>query len=174
MQTSKFQIGLIAALSLCLGLALSSGRAIGYPVSGAVSYAANPVVSFGGGVHHGETLTVLTAPADQDLVLTDAVLVSSTDTRCKRVHRSNLELPASGVLVARFETNSPVLDTYGNGAPADPGSEGAYHFRSGIRVPAGESLTIAVSQTWENGGSCSGSTSSYGVNYTLSGYLAQP
>lgn len=40
MQTSAFQLGLISALSLGLGLAVSSKAAIGYP-TGAVSYGAN-------------------------------------------------------------------------------------------------------------------------------------
>ena len=43
MQTSRFQLGLIAALAMGLGLALSSSPAIGYPAGAAVSFGANPL-----------------------------------------------------------------------------------------------------------------------------------
>jgi len=82
MQNNHFQICLIALLSLGLGISISSGSAIGYPSTGAVSYAANPVFSVGGYVYHGSTGTVVTAPADHALVITDAVLTSATDERC--------------------------------------------------------------------------------------------
>jgi hypothetical protein len=170
MQTSAFQLGLISALSLGLGVAVSSRAAIGYP-TGAVSYGANPVVSVGGYVYHGATETVISAPADQDLVITDMVLASTTDARCKRVHRSQFNL-ASGESVASFITNSAISDTY-NGGNSDAGTDGNYHFQSGIRVPAGDALTINVMERWAYGYSCGGSASDYPVHYTISGYLAQ-
>jgi len=173
MQNNHFQISLIAVLSLGLGMAISSGSAIGYPSSGAVSYGANPVFSVGGGVYSGSDAVVVTAPGDHDLVITDAVLTSNTDARCKRTHRSILTL-SSGTTVGRILTNSPVYDTYGNGATSDPGSAGTYRFESGIRVPAGESLSLTVSQRWLYGADCDGSASEYAVYYTFSGYKAQP
>jgi hypothetical protein len=172
MQTNNFQVSIIALLSLGLGISISSGSAIGYPSTGAVSYGANPVFSVGGKIFSGADGTVVTAPADHDLVITDAVLTSSTGARCKRAHHSNLNL-SSGDLVGGMLTNSSVYDTYGNGATSDPGSAGAYHFESGIRVPAGESLDMAVVQRWQYGAGCSGSSSDYAVHYLFSGYKAQ-
>jgi hypothetical protein len=172
MQTNHFQISLIALLSLGLGISISSGSAIGYPSTGAVSLGANPVFSVGGAIYHASDDIVVTAPIDQDLVVTDAVLTSSTDTRCKRAHRTTLTL-SSGATVGRIQGNSPVYDAYGNGTTSDPGSAGTYHFESGIRIPAGESLTMAVSQRWQYGADCDSATA-YGVYYLFSGYEAQP
>jgi hypothetical protein len=170
MQTSAFQLGLISALSLGLGLAVSSKAAIGYP-TGAVSYGANPVVSVGGYVYQGTPETVISAPIDQDLVITDVVLASTTGTRCKRTHQSQFNL-VSGDSVAHFVTNSAISDTY-NGGNSDAGTDGNYHFQSGIRVPAGDAITMTVVERWAYGYSCVGSASDYPVHYTISGYLAQ-
>jgi len=76
--------------------------------------------------------------------------------------------------VGRVLTNSPLFDVIGSGAVSDPGSAGAYHFGSGIRVPAGESLEMAVVQRWQYGTDCDGSSSEYAVHYIFSGYKAQP
>jgi len=67
-----------------------------------------------------------------------------------------------------------VYDTFGNGATSDPGSAGAYHFESGIRVPAGETLSMAVFQRWQYGADCDGLATDYAVHYVFSGYEAQP
>lgn len=173
MQNNNFQISIIALLSLGLGISISSGSAIGYPSTGAVSYGANPVFSVGGKVFSGGDGTIVTAPADHDLVIIDAVLTSATGARCKRAHSSSLSL-SSGDEVGKILTNSPVYDTYGNGATSDPGSAGTYNLGAGIRVPAGESLAIAVVQDWQYGASCSGSSTDYAVHYLFSGYVAQP
>ena len=45
MQTSRFQLALISALSIGLGLSLATTDAVGYPAGSAVSLGANPVFS---------------------------------------------------------------------------------------------------------------------------------
>jgi hypothetical protein len=48
MQTSHFQLGLIATLAVGLGFSLASSNAVGYPAGSAISFHNNPVVSIGG------------------------------------------------------------------------------------------------------------------------------
>ena len=43
MQTSRFQLGLIATLAVGLGFSLSSSDAVGYPAGPAVSLGTNPI-----------------------------------------------------------------------------------------------------------------------------------
>lgn len=141
MQTSRFQLGLIATLSVGLGFSLSSSEAIGYPAA-AVSMGSNPVWSVGGTPSATETLT---APADQDMIITD-VHMSNTDG-----HWLHLEMFLDGVSIAGFASENS------NHRIASP-------FRSGIRVPAGETLTMHFSGYY-------GLSS---VRHTISGYYAQP
>jgi len=168
MQTSRFQLGLIAALSCALGLALSTSPAIGYPAGPSVSYGLNPVVSSGGLVYATESATVVTAPADQDVIVTDVLLSSNTDANCIRSHQSTLTL-SSGTVVGIFDTSSSWAQKYYDW-DSSPGMSVNHTFGSGIRVPAGQSLNLAISQSWSQG-SCSGT---YGVAYSISGYRSQP
>ena len=170
-QTSRFQIGLIAILSVAVGTLLSSSLAVGYPSASAVSVGVNPVVSAGGSITAGSTEVAITAPADQDLVITDVILTSFSNLDCKRAHASTLSL-SSGDVVAAFETNAANQMRFYD-YDSDGGGSVAHQFSSGLRVLAGESLSIDVSQTSGAGPSCS-SSSAYGVRYTLSGYQAQP
>jgi len=71
MQTSRFQLGLIATLAMGMGVSLSSAEAEGYPSVGAVSLGANPLWARGGQLDDGSVHLVITAPADQDIVVTD-------------------------------------------------------------------------------------------------------
>ena len=141
MQTSRFQLGLIATLAVGLGFSLSSSEAIGYPAS-AVSLSTNPVWSVGGTPSTTETLT---APADQDMIITDVHMSNTAG------HWLYLEMVLSGVSVAAFASESS------NQRPATS-------FRSGIRVPAGETLTMNFSGYYGLGT----------VRHTISGYYAQP
>ena len=168
MQTSRFQIGLIAALSCGLGLALSTTPAIGYPAGSAVSYGSNPIVSSGGLVYEGGTATVLTAPEDQDVIVTDVLLSSGSDSYCLRAHQSTLTL-SSGTVVGKFDTSSAWAKQYGDW-DSSSGLSVNHTFGSGLRVPAGESLTLSAGAHWSVG-SCSGS---HGVAYSVSGYQSQP
>jgi len=171
MQTSRFQLGLMATLAVGLGFSLSSSQAIGYPAGAAVSTGTNPVVSAGGSAYVGAGERVLlTAPSDQDLVLTDVVLASFSDASCKRSHQSALTLD-SGDIVAHFETNSPFTQHYSD-YESSSGLSVQHQFGAGLVVPTGQSVTIEVSQT-DSFGSC-GTDSSFGVRYAISGYYAQP
>jgi hypothetical protein len=142
MQTSHFQIGLIAILAVGLGFSLASSSAVGYPAGAAVSMGSNPVWSIGGLPEATESLT---APAGQDMIITD-VHFANTDSQWIRV-----EMALADDTVAAFTSDS--------GPDRVPVS-----LRSGIRIPAGETMTI-------------GFTAYYGlssVRYTISGYYAQP
>ena len=142
MQTSRFQLGLMATLAAGLGFSLASSEAVGYPAGAAVSMGSNPVWSVGGTPDSTETLT---APADQDMVITD-VHFSNTDAQWLRV-----EMQLSGAPVAAFTSDGT----------ADRPS---VSLKSGIRVPAGQAMTIYFEGYY-------GLSSS---RYTLSGYYAQP
>jgi len=169
MQTSRFQLGLIATLAVGLGFSLASSEAIGYPAGAVVSVGTNPVVSKGGSLSSGSDAILLTAPADQDIVVTDLVMSSYSDMGCKRTHYTNLYVD-SGVL-GNFETNSAYAYRHYDYDSGD-GEILSHRFVSGLKVPAGETLTLSVAQTGASG-SC-GSTGSYGVRYSVSGYLATP
>ena len=168
MQTSRFQIGLIAALSCALGLALSTSPAIGYPAGPSVSYGSNPIVSSGGLVYASESTTAITAPADQDVILTDVLLSSNSDSACLRSHQTALTL-SSGIVVGKFVTSSSWARQHYDW-DSSPGLSVNHTYGSGIRVPAGETLSLSVTQHWAEG-SCSGS---HGVSYSVSGYQSQP
>ena len=173
MQTSRFQLGLIATLAVGLGFSLSSSDAVGYPSGPAVSFGTNPVFSVGGSVDGSGSASIVTAPADQDIVVTDVHLQSYTTDRCRRAHRSFLQI-AGGSAVAHFETSS----AYSEGGFYDPvnssGSLVNQSFGSGILVPAGETLQIETAQSWQYSRSGCGYESNGGVRYTVSGYHAQP
>ena len=74
MVTSRFQLGLIAALSVALGFSLSSSDAVGYPAGAAVSLGTNPLWSASGLVGRGDTVDgvvdILTVPDGQVAVVT--------------------------------------------------------------------------------------------------------
>jgi hypothetical protein len=141
MQTSRFQLGLIATLAVGLGFSLSLSDAIGYPAS-AVSLGTNPVWSVGGTPSSTE---ILTAPADQDMIITD-VHFANTDGSWLR-----LEMHTSGTYVAGFSSD-------------DTSDRTVASLRSGIRVPAGQALTMNFEAHYGLGSS----------RYTVSGYYAQP
>ena len=165
MQTSRFQLGLIATLAVGLGFSLASSEAIGYPAGASVSYSGNPVVSVGGTLDGTETDVPLVAPVDQAFIVTDVVLSTMDSTHvCRGGVR--VDLSSDGSLVGRFSVglSIPVYD-YG-----EYQSNNAVRLESGIRIAPGKSLTIQAAErlTW----SCSGSGME--VHYTLSGYYAQP
>ena len=146
MASSRFQIILIAALACGLGAALSSGPATGYPTS-AVSRGSNPIWNAGGTLGVTESVVLATAPSDQDMILVDLLLSkSSQGTPCE------LRL-SDGTVVGAY---------YPQGGDGDrAASPIMYRHGTGVRVPAGETLTLA-------------NTGSYSVYYAVSGYYAQP
>ncbi len=173
MQTSRFQLGLTTALSIGLGatltIALSSRDAIGYPAA-AISLGSNPAVAAGGSMSMptsgAATATLLTAPADQDVILTDLSISGTSDwTSCSE--RWPVTLTTSGgVTVGEY--------TAGIGSTNDYSfpKELELHLLTGIRVPAGESLELSTYRdAW--GGSCSWSRVAT-VRWGISAYHAEP
>ncbi len=179
MQTSRFQLGLLCALSLALGAALTSSDAIGYPSGSAISYQYNPVVSIGGTAYSSEAAkSLLTAPADQALVITDVVLTSTSNIHCKRTHKTELST-TSGAILGQYETASSAAnsDYYNNWSTGVAGRNVEHAYQSGLRLNAGETLFMGVTQTGSHIlGSTSGCTvtGEHGVRYSISGYYAQP
>lgn len=169
MQTSRFQLCLLAGLAVGLGMALRSGPAIGYPAGAAVSLGTNPIWSAGGSVvPDGSASSLITAPADQDLIVTDVVLTpTSPDSICEMLLNSELSLAGSGDNLAQYNLS---LDIYGGSSNGNTTMQGVNaHYISGLRVPAGETLRLYVA-TMAEGYTCSGKY----VMYSISGYKAQP
>ena len=71
MQTSRFQLGLIATLAVGLGFSLSSSEAIGYPAGPVISFGTNPVWNMSDTVPSNTTADIITAPVGQDIMVTD-------------------------------------------------------------------------------------------------------
>lgn len=119
MQTSRFQLGLMATLAVGLGFSLSSSDAIGYPSGAAVSMGSNPVWNWSENIPNNTTLNVVTAPSDQDVMITDIAAITSgswftlqlddgtrlmyhqqdaTSERLDRQYKSPLMVPAGSTL----------------------------------------------------------------------------
>jgi len=155
MQTSRFQLGLIATLAVALGFSLASSPAIGYPAGAAVSSGTNPVLAVGG-VISSSTDDLFTAPADQDVVVTDVWL-----TMNNRSCSADIELTTTGgATVSTLKVFSYFYESTYEATNTHPGSI-QHSFGSGLPLPAGETLQISES------GGCS-------VAYTVSGYYAHP
>ena len=159
-----------AILAGCLAMSLTyiyTKQANAVPTL-SVGYGQNPFVSIGGTAYHSETKTLFTAPNDQDIIVTDIVLSSYSGMTCKRNHKSELIL-ASGAVLGQFEAHSAISrGSYSSSA----GLAISHQLSSGLRIPAGDSLTFVVTETGSDGGSC-GSSTSYGVRYMFSGHYAQ-
>jgi hypothetical protein len=147
MQTSRFQLGLIATLAVGLGFSLASSEAVGYPSGAAVSMGASPVWSVGGQTPPGVSYDLFTAPGDQDVIVTDISLTAGCGGTC--VTQVTIDTPTDRLASYRVRVNSA-------------GYYGPVHdsLQSGLRVPAGQVLSITTSTEY--------------VDYTLSGYYAQP
>jgi hypothetical protein len=165
MQTSRFQLGLIAILAIGLGFSLSSSEAIGYPAGAAVSLGANPVFSTGGYLSGTESRSLLIASEEQALVITDVLLTASdANYSCRGNSRITIQ-DSTGTLASFAVGVSDDSRSFANWGPQFVGS-----LQSGIRIDPGVEPTIAVQALYE--GSCNGSKME--VEYTISGYYAQP
>jgi hypothetical protein len=160
MQTSRFQLGLIATLAVGLGFSLASSEAVGYPAGAAVSLGTNPVWSVGGTIG-GEIVTVLTAPSDQAGVVTD-VAITATGHRDAPCTTTVTLLDDDATISAAYQLASNTRPSNYAWAPTSV----VQSLSSGIAVAPGDTLRISVDST------CSPST--IVVAYTLSGYYAQP
>jgi hypothetical protein len=151
MHTSRFQLALTTTLAIGLGATgaavLIPQTAVGYPAGASVSTGTNPVDAWAGTVG-SSTTSILTAPADQDIVVTDVHL------SCNYMCETRVTMTRSdGTTVGSFWVSG------GYGSSYDSLSV-QQQFSSGIPVPAGQNLSLQ--------------SSSGTIAYTLSGYLAQP
>jgi hypothetical protein len=161
MQSDRLQIVLITVLAASLGAALTASDAVGYPAGTAVSMGSNPVFSGGGSVDRSDSAIVLSASADQDMVITDVSLgMFSTDYYCKQVMAVRLLLE-DGTVLAQYPV---MMDIYRHGGTFNQ----TVNMTSGIRLPAGQALWLSTEAGADE--SCGGAR----VDYTLSGYYAQP
>ena len=166
MQTSRFQLGLIATLAVGLGFALSSSEAVGYPAGAAVSLGSNPIFSAGGNLNGTASTNLSTLVSEgSSMVITDVILSVSDD------------YPSCfGNSRVTIREGSTTLASFAVGVSSDNRTLGMYNpnlvstLRSGILISPGVAPTLAVESLSE--GSCE--EGSMGVEYTVSGYYAQP
>jgi len=165
MQTSRFQLGLIATLAVGLGFSLSSSEAIGYPAGAAVSLGTNPVVSTGGQLVGSDSATPLTVPSDSSLVIT-SVALSAFNASSGCLANSSVVISDGTDDLARYAVGlGRSSSSYSNYVPilvAD--------MSSGIHIPAGATLTMTSQPHYWSG--CSSDV--LNIEYTVSGYYAQP
>ncbi len=152
--------GLAISLGATLMIVLGPNSATAYP-SGAVSYGGNPVWSVGGTVSNGSSVAAITAPNGQDVVITDVVISGSSSNNGNYV---------CGIDVTLLNGAGDNIGSFRGGGNRYSGSlDGqTVSFESGIRVSAGDSVTV----TGANTGFSYNCTS--GLTYTLSGYYAEP
>jgi hypothetical protein len=167
MQTSRFQLGLIATLAVGLGFSLASSQANGYPGGAAVSLGANPVVSVGGSISRTGSVTVLAAPSTQDIVVNDIGLdFEVTDSTCLGTVVATFTVASTGEVLAKRAMS---MNWWSNGYSGQ-GQRTDIAMNSGLRVPAGDAMTLTISTSmWD---SCGASANN--LVYTLAGHYAQP
>ena len=146
MQTSRFQLGLMAAMAMGLGFSLSSSDAIGYPSGPAVSLGHNPVWSTGGDMRLS-THSPVTAVGG-DLVIRDISLSSNLGSWWR--------------MKLRLSDGTPIANFSGEDSHTRPVNR---TFAAGLRIPEGESLVI----DWE---AAYGPEENY--RYTLAGFYVHP
>ena len=164
MQTSRFQLGLIATLAVGLGFSLSSSDAVGYPAGAAVSVGSNPVWSVGGGLDGVDSVILTTAPVDQRLIVTD-IVVSAIDEIGTCAGYGTVDVLVGGETRASVVTG--LYRPQNNYSTYKPAVE--VDLESGIAVGPGDELRLTANQLRAEG--CS---SDIDFRYTLSGYYAQP
>jgi len=169
MQTSRFQLGLIATLALGLGYTLSSSQAVGYPATSAISYGSNPVWSAAGRLVDDDAPVLISVPVDQEVVVTDVQLgMSDQDSDFNCMTKWTVDLQEGSETFGTW-----ALQQYRHYSDGDSWTPGVQQvdasYTSGLRVPAGTSLTLTANKLYEM--DCSGDAY---VHYTVSGYYAQP
>jgi hypothetical protein len=165
MQTSPFQLGLIATLAIGLGFSLSSTDAIGYPAGAAISLGENPVFSTGGHLSGTESRSLAIASEDQAVIITDVLLTASDSSDNCRGNSRFVIQDSTGALASFAVGVSRDSRSHANWQPQLIGT-----LQSGIHIDPGGGLTIATEGLHEDG--CGGSEME--VEYTISGYYAQP
>lgn len=179
MSTTRFHLVLTTSLATVLGgmsvLALQSGDAIGYPAGSVVSTGSNPVVSGGTSLavpYYGSvsTIELITAPADQDLVVTDLILQPGTD-RMSCLEQWDAHVTVESQTLAQFLLVTPFY--YSGSYISNTHHGDQIHLVSGLRVPAGQSAELQVERNRSDGSYCY-DTRVASVAVTWTGYLAQP
>ena len=162
---NKFQTAVSTGLAIALGgtlmVVLGPNSATAYP-SGAVSYGGNPVWSVGGTVQSGSSFTAITAPSGQDVVITDVVISGGVYQGQNYACGLDVQLSnGSGDVIGNFR---------GGGNNGSGGFMGqTVSFDSGIRIEAGDSVTVVGTTSSGFYNSCSSP-----LTYTFSGYYAEP
>lgn len=152
------------SLGICFTVILQLHTATAEPTGPNISYGSNPIVNYGGTIYDYGNLLLLTAPSNQDIVLTD-------------IHLSAGEASADcrGVAHVTFVTNTYVhaefhlgLNRYGYDNTQYNGIVSA-KFDSGIRISAGSQLAVDVAKLWD-----SGCGNGIDLAYAITGYAASP
>ena len=138
----------LATFCIAVGWLFASSPAQGHPSGMVVSTGSNPIVNVAGQLSSSAWVSVLTAPEDQDIVVTDLVFSANHSG----AGEPELRLASTTQTVGRYFIFG---GSYHGGGPAH------FSLQTGIRVPAGDSLELNIN------------TTNY-VNYSLSGYYAQP
>lgn len=146
----KHPSSLTLPIGICAILAFlpAHNTAMAHPMTPVVSTGSNPIVNVAGRLTDPGFVSVITAPADQDIVITD--LIFSADI--SGAGEPELRLASTHATVARYWVFG---GSYHSGGPNH------YALQTGIRIPAGDSLELNINTTND-------------INYTMSGYYAQP
>lgn len=147
----------IAAIIFALGYFMSSlPSAEAYPQGPSVSLGSNPIFSMGG----DSSGTLLTVPSDQSIVISDVVLGASGSGSNRNACTGVVNiLNSSNTILASFRLSSDTSPYYSS--QSNIAGQLSHQFGSGILVQPNDSLSIDIS------GNCT-------INYTISGYYAQP
>jgi hypothetical protein len=170
MANERFQTTLIAALALGLGFTLSSSEAIGYPAGSAISLGVNPVVSFAGEIPGTGAASLVSVPEGRDFIVTDISLIAkSLDNDCMDMIEAKLSTDEADIAVYDMSTRY----CYSSNCYSD-GLNVNQALGSGLRVPAGSTLTLH--SNLYNSFTYAGCSSARepAVKYTIAGYYAQP
>jgi len=166
-------ISLTVLMSTVFMLAIHPSTAMGYPPGGTVSTGSNPIES--GGLqlavsYRGDSEIVLvTAPDEHDIVITDLIMQTNTD-RVTCLEQWDAKLVTDSGTKARFFLFTPFF--YSSSYVTNTHHDSQVQFSSGIRVAAGQSLKMVVTQTRSEGSYCY-DTRNANLNITWSGYSAQ-
>ena len=165
MQTSRFQLGLVATLAAGLGFSLSSADAVGYPAGPAVSMGSNPVVSVAGLLSGADSASPLTAPGGTNLII-NGIVLSAFDHYSACTGNTSVVLSVNSSEVGRFVVG---LSRPGDASYTAYEQVVSINLPAGIRVPAGQTLNVqSVPRYFAN---CE--SNAVKIEYTLSGYYAE-
>ena len=162
--TTALAIVIGMGMSFTFGLLFSPSPATGYPAT-TVNLGSNPIISQGGAFSNDGTVDLFTTYNNTDVVITDVIFSMSLDNTngCLNSYVGSFIL-SNGTKVAELAvgSNNPNWAS-GNLSPYAP-----VQMSSGIRIPAGETLTLHMNQRYITG--CGDAQ----VHYTVSGYQATP